>query len=276
MVAEDGLQGEFLHLTDDGQQTQVHQARVVDLVDVLHLVGAPHDAALRLQPRGRLLIGVELVHVVLQLLQQLVKGIETGVGETLTQVVFLVLVGGLPRVRLLTLETLVADAQRQGVEVGPEGEVGHRTLCQVEHHGLGSTALRGLLLLVYPRYLVAQLLAEQGHQVVTLRVLQQRGHAHPRQACRHGQHALHLALTFPKVFTKYHNPKNKSQTSNIVQAESNRACSNCRGAADVHHAEHDKSQISNLKPQTFAIMALSSPQLTGWPLYSRMLVIFTA
>ena len=45
-----------------------------------------------------------------------------------------------------------ADAQRQGVEVGPEGEVGHRTLCQVEHHGLGSTALRGLLLLVYPRY----------------------------------------------------------------------------------------------------------------------------
>ena len=34
--------------------------------------------------------------------------------------------------------------------------------------------------------------------------------------------------------------KKEEKTSNIVQVESNRACSNCRDAADVHHAKHDK------------------------------------
>jgi hypothetical protein len=41
----------------------------------------------------------------------------------------------------------------------------------------------------------------------------------------------------------------RGQTSNIVQAESNRACSNCRGASNVHHAKQDKSQTLILNSQ---------------------------
>ena len=40
--------------------------------------------------------------------------------------------------------------------------------------------------------------------------------------------------------------KFKSQTSNIVQAERKGINSKCRGAADVHHAKHDKPQASHL------------------------------
>ena len=55
--------------------------------------------------------------------------------------------------------------------------------------------------------------------------------------------------------------KKEEKILNIVQAARNRACSNCRGAADVHHAKHDKSQLS-CKPRAIELALIAEAQPT--------------
>jgi len=63
----------------------------------------------------------------------------------------------------------------------------------------------------------------------------------------------------------HHAEHDKSQTSCKPRADES-MLSVCRGAADVHHAEHDKSQTSNLKPQTSLILSEATTKIPKGPM----------